>query len=408
MKHASSTPDRPLSPVEKIFWRLTQGKSLNVTSVAAVRGEISREAVMMGLQHIAKLHPLARVRIDESGDVPRFVTAGVADVPLRVVKGSPTGTESILEHEINLPIDTSRGPLVRATWVSLDRSNHLFLMTFHHAVGDGMSGVYLLRDFLEAAAAHLSAKSLPSSQFVEECDSIDVRLPSQTRGLRGAAGLTRLLAQVAWEDARLRPAARPSSETPGDSSDPIFRVLCRVLDREQVLRVTEQSRKNGTTVHGVLSAAICLAIVGDNSLSKAMSIKHRSPVNMRWRLEPPVGEGLGMFASMSFYRARLAADCDFWTLARNVRKSIETQITRDQPALLLQLMPHIYRSIGGDRLPTEQLCEAWQRRTASTSGLTNLGRLGLFPELGPLTVNSVQFAVAPARLAILHARPQRI
>lgn len=105
-----------------------------------------------------------------------------------------------------------------------------------------------------------------------------------------------------------------------------------------------------------------------------------------------------MFASMSFFRGKLTAKHDFWSVARQVRRSIETQISRHDPARLIQLMPKIYRVVGGDKLSAAQLCEKWQQRTASTSGLTNLGRVEFAAEFEPFTIASVQFAVAPGAL----------
>ena len=62
------------------------------------------------------------------------------------------------------------------------------------------------------------------------------------------------------------------------------------------------------------------------------------------------------------------------------------------------MLPRLYQLIRGDRLTSTELGQEWQRRTPSTTGLTNLGRVELPGDFGALSIQSLHFAVSPGGL----------
>ncbi|HJN13785.1 MAG TPA: condensation domain-containing protein [Pirellulaceae bacterium] len=409
MSHQSATPqaaqlNRALSPFETVLWRLAQAGSLNVTTIARVHGPLSEDALVTGLRLLRRRHPLLQVRICHMDGPARYVSTEVPDVPLRMVNRHADDCERITEEELNNPIDSERGPLARCTWVRHDDSTHHLMITFHHVIGDGMSGVFLMRDLVQAAATQLSGNTqLPcgSEQLappLHDNQPMDLRLPYQARGLRGVWSQVRLVAGITFDDLRLRPPARPTANQQAPLQTRRTRLICRMFDPATVNQLARKAREQDTTVHGALSAAICLATVKDNAKTEAMSVKHRSPVNMRQHLDPQAGEDVGMFASMAFYRGRVKSKDDFWTLAREIRSSIKHQVEHGAPAVLIRMLPRLYRMIRGDRLTADEFGARWQKHTPSTTGLTNLGRVEVAVDFGPLEVRSLHFVVAPGGL----------
>ncbi len=404
MTHPSNGPpplhvDRALSPFEVVFWRLAQAGTLNVTTIAAVQGPLTEAILVVALQALQRRHPLLQVRIGDADRPPRFVTSGVPNIPLRIIDQSARDCHAVIEGEISRPIDTAPGPLARCTWIRHGDATHHLLLTFHHVIGDGMSGVLMIRDVMRSAAAQLAATdATPAMPPLVDSRPMDLRLPQAARGLRGAWKQVRFVAGMASSDLRLRPPMRPTADQPAALAERRTMVDCRTIDASLLTRLAQCARDHTTTVHGALSAAILLAMAKDNSATAAMSVKHRTPVNMRQLLEPQVGEDVGMFASMAFYRGRVRADADFWDLAREVRTSVKAQIDQGVPLVLVGMLPRLDRMIGGDRLAVDEFGARWQARTPSTSGLTNLGRVELGDDFGPLDVGSLQFAVSPGGL----------
>lgn len=105
-----------------------------------------------------------------------------------------------------------------------------------------------------------------------------------------------------------------------------------------------------------------------------------------------------MFASMAFYRGRVRSADDFWSLARKIRASLKTQIDDGVPAVLIGMLPRLYRMIRGGRLTAAEFGSRWQQHTPSTTGLTNLGRVEFASDFGPLEIGALHFAVSPGGL----------
>jgi len=389
--------DRALSPFEHVFWRLAQAGSLNVTTVATVDGPLSKATLEQALRSLQRRHPLLRVRVTSDAGLPRFEDKDMSPIPLRAAEGGEDCSVAAVQEEINDAIDASRGPLVRCTWVREAPNTHHLLLTFHHAIGDGMSGVFMMRDLLESAA-ELTRSTATKKSELNDATPMDLRLPRHTRGPRGVWNQLRFVAGVTRDDWRLKPPARPVSDDPTPLAERRTTLLCRILEAETVNRLARITREQQTTVHGALSAAIILATVADSADGSAVSVKHRTPVNMRPLLEPCVRDDVGMFASMAFFRGRVMADDNFWNLARNVRAGIKTQIEQGVPATLVGMLPRIYQMIRGDRLSREDLGIRWQERTPSTTGLTNLGRISVDVDVAPFELRKLHFAVSPGAL----------
>jgi NRPS condensation-like uncharacterized protein len=159
-----------------------------------------------------------------------------------------------------------------------------------------------------------------------------------------------------------------------------------------------RAKTERVSVHAALSAAICLNTVQELGAQTAVSIKHRTPVDMRAQLDPPAGDDIGMFASMAFYRGHLTGDEDFWSVARDIRAQINAEITHGTPATVVNLAPKLFRLLGADRLTDTQLTKRWLDRNRTTTGLTNLGRIDFPKSFGRLQLEKLYFAVSPAAL----------
>src|SRR5580698_4590216 len=138
--------ERPLGPVERVIYQLDRTSPLNFTSVALVKGPLTERMVQVGLTAVRARHPYlrARIAVDEMGR-PAFRDDGAAP-SLRTVAGGDWIAEA--EREVNDPISTESGPLVRCVVVEHAAEHHTLLLTFHHSIGDGMSGAYLMRDLV--------------------------------------------------------------------------------------------------------------------------------------------------------------------------------------------------------------------------------------------------------------------
>ncbi|TWT94454.1 condensation domain-containing protein [Stieleria varia] len=394
--HDAVFSGRPLSPFENVFWRLTSYAQICVSAIAHVQGTISETLLRNALDLVRDRHPLLRVRIETTNDGPAFRTDNVPEIPLRVVQCDSEQWTAVVEEEINTPFPLDIGPLFRCVLADHGNDESHLLITFDHVVGDGMSGMYLLRDLLQHIQTPQSDGFGPVKQRLADTTAMDERLPAAVLGGAGSLRRAKLVAGVVFENLRYGAVSPIPMDQQAALNQRHTKVISQEFDESFVASLAKRSRQEQTTVHGALSAAIVLGVVHD--AGKSLSIKHRCPVNVRDSLVPAVGEDVGMFASMVLFRGRVDPGEPFWDLARRIRGQLKSSIDRGQPAVMASMLPRLYQTIGGDKLPLETLAERWQRHTRSTSGLTNVGRLDLSIGDGPLQLRALTFAVSPGAI----------
>jgi len=142
--------NRLLGVSEHLRWLVDQRWSFNFALCARVRGAISVQQITDALAWVQRRHPLLGARIaTEDSQQPRFVSEGVPQIPLRVVKrqGDDHWCQEA-EAELSLPFPCSKGPLLRVVFLQNEVISEL-IITCHHSLGDGLSVIYLIRDILQ-------------------------------------------------------------------------------------------------------------------------------------------------------------------------------------------------------------------------------------------------------------------
>lgn len=107
---------------------------------------------------------------------------GAEAIPLRVIDASPAGVAPEAERELHTRFNGARGPMIRCVWIRHAPGHGTLLTTFHHLIGDGISGALLLRNLMQALGG-AELESLPLA------DSMDSHVPATAKGIRGYAGM---------------------------------------------------------------------------------------------------------------------------------------------------------------------------------------------------------------------------
>lgn len=369
---------RPLSAIEAGIWRIDRAAPLNFTTVARVSGPLTADAIRAALPRVRARHAWLRARI--AHDPPVFVDTDVPELTLTVSDGDWV---EALDREINEPFAPAHA-LARFVLCG-DR----LLITLHHSVGDGMSGVYLVRDLLQAA----TGQALPDAPIAP---SVEAGVPARARGWRALGNHVRFFWATLWAALRAGLPVKVRRDRSLFAHSRRARVMPRVLDAAFADRLAARARAENTTVHGALSAAMIFGILADAGRRRG-SITFGTPINLRSQLVPAVGEQLGFYVSMLLLNEVVRADTPFWDLARVVRRRLEAMIARGQGLSILALLPKVFGVLvaGDDR---RKVLERFERVAPSTSGLTNLGRLGVQTQFGALTLEECHFAACPSAL----------
>ena len=377
---------------------------MNFAMVVRCVGPLDQSTLRAALDAVQNRHPLLQVRIEETPAGPVFQSEGVPPILLQIsdpLAGKfsldPEAIHAWIEEELVQGIDWRQGPLVRCTWVRHADEVHHLLLTFHHAIGDGMSGILLLRDLFQAMQSTAQgAKPKAKKPLQTMTPAIDKRLPKLARGWRGFLLSVKTVLRLRRADRQLSPVVRQSIDAEADLGSQRTHVFMRTFDRSFTEQLRAQAKEQNTTVNTVLSAAMSLAMAEELGADESVSLLHRSAVNVRRELDPEVGEEIGLFVSLLFYRAQLTGTEDVWEIARAIKKQHQSGREQNLPLAILKLMPALYRAIRGDQISNEDFSKKWRERTKETLGISNLGVIDLPGGAGDLKIDGFCFAVSPS------------
>jgi hypothetical protein len=382
---------RPLSPAEATLWRLDRASPVGFTTIARVTGRLDEAALRAGLAAAQARHPLLRVRIEAVGIGGARFVPGAGEIPLRCEDGPADGWAAVAEREVNTSVPWARAPLARAVWLRHGPEDGTLLVTLHHSVGDGKSGVFVVRDVLAGAVG------LPLGEARPFHGPVEARIA--LRGARLWWVAARTLGRELWRMARHGRPRPLVLDTPGPPSGRRYRVRGLGLDPDATARLTERARAEGTTVHGALSAALLQAVATVQGGPATMGCG--SAVDIRRHVVPPLADEVLFAVSAANVTVRVSPDGDLWALARAIRADLLADVERGGPLALHHAIHVVLRLADRGRLDPDRFAALAHRANISTTGVTNLGRLDVPERYGPLTARTMHFVVGPSALADL-------
>lgn len=348
----------------------SQGKIAAHFALAAhVEGQITSDQLQDAVQRLTRRHPLLTARVVAEPDYSYwFDTDDTDPIETRIVPRVDDTTWLAATAETVGPLfNFERGPLARVTLVqSADRCE--IILAVHHCLADGLSAAYALHDLLVLLGD--PAADLPELN-VSRCPA-DL-LPRWIRTLAGIVPVS-LVFPVLRQSGPLPPIPDFNTKT-GD-----FHIRPWALPPEQTQAIAARGRSEGVTVHSILATAF-LRAWGDVTGGKSHSAS--CPVSLRDYFTEPVGMALGLMI-WPYNKVTLptAPDAPFWDQARQFQRDFKRQISAFKQTFSLAVG---HRMLSHYSL--EHVAAAFDLETESTDhtlSITNLGRLSLETEYGPL------------------------
>jgi len=360
-----------------------------------VRPGLDGERVRAGLAGLQSRHPLLRAQIELRHGQPWFSWPDtVPAIPLE--QRAVSDWHEVMEAELRVVIPWQRAPLARALLLDHGAEGCTLALLFHHAIGDGLAGVAAVRDVLWEATT-----GRPRSPAVHERSrAVESALPQRARGVGG--GLRRLgtLARLAADGVRHRDPLRCPVQQAAAPHQRTFHFESRRFDATTTAALADRARSAGATVHGAIGAAMLIGIARAAGVGDERVVAFGSPINVRDRLSPPVGDQMGMYLAASHFRGTISPRTRVWELARAIRQRITDDLESGRAIDAVSLISLFYESLGGDRAAAEDFGRKWADSNGTT-GLTNLGRIELEPPPG-LDIDRVHTIGFPSGLDVFN------
>jgi hypothetical protein len=284
-----------------------------------VRGEASVDQLNAALRRVQVRHPaLVAGSPGDSAAFPLAVRAGCGEA------------DWLEAAQAELREGWPERPAAFVRFVMLRREGGFdLLLNLHHDVSDGMSGVFLLRDLLQALAdpegrLEPILPSPPLSALIPRA-----ALTSSALRRRVALATARLRAGVLLAKLRTRLAPWRATPPPPGGEVPLnqqFIILTARLSAPQTAALLARCKQERVTVHPAVCVAWLRALT---SVSGARFGTVSSPVNLRGRLSQDIGEASGLYLGCVNTRLECAPGQRFWDLAREFKQRLDAEM-RDE------------------------------------------------------------------------------
>jgi NRPS condensation-like uncharacterized protein len=382
--------NRPLSAFEQISWLAEQVLCLNFVVVAHLLEPLNEDALTQALNLIQDRHPPLQCKIKQ-GEVPLFISEDVPPIPLKIIdrkdddhwiEEAEKGTREVLPWKT--------GPLARVSMLKSPKKCDL-VFTFNHIIADATSGVKVIRELLGYVDT-LSRGEKPNSQTPL------AQLPAThdiiKKNLKYPPGFLDIFGRV--ERALYKPVELPDDvKVPPEKR--ITRVIQRILSQSETKRLISRSRKENTSVHGALCAAVLQTIIEKIRASKNLKVRKKgplmigcmTPINIRHLLSVPVKDDIGNFISDAFHYQLIDDKSSLWAAARKVKKSIQREIKfgRDIKAVL-----GVGEIMNTNPSPIDIIKSVSQ--LVPPVFVTNMGRLDIPERFGEIVLENLHFILS--------------
>ena len=357
--------NRQLGLVEHLFANLHSLGAMLYVNVVRVQGEISPNLLRIAINLLQKQHPILRTHLQQQKDRFYFSSQDTLPIPLQVI--SLTQKQQWLEiaqKELLKRFPDSLEPLCRIILLQkMDDVDSGLIVTFHHAIADGISVVNLLDELLDYYYQLSINSSLPSMATL-------ATLPPLERLLEKC-----LTDHADLSSANLSPSAPPNVdsliiEATVPSAHRKTILMPYVLDETLMQCLKERCLQEKTTVHGALCASMLMAVSTQMTLDD-ISLSCSSSINLRASCYPSVKMNqLGSLISSITINQTLRTGMNFWMIAREYRENLQQTIVAKIPHLQVT-NPEILKRYTIPFL--SQMADYNMGRNATTH-VSNLGR----------------------------------
>ena len=297
---------RGLGSIERLMHLYSGQHPRHFCIAAELGGAVDPDSYVPAFSAVQARHPLLSVCIrDRALGLPSIYRSAA---PIEVAvhpSGHGLGWRQIVERELARPFPDDRAPLMRAT-VLHARDGAAVILTFHHALADGISGVNIVGDLMQA----LDGRPLPP---LAGCASLDMLAAAQASSGSGAPA-------VASADAirveQLRVIGGSALWRPFEGDNPCLRTC--ILDTGPTSALLTRCRSEATTLHGALCAALAHTAA---TPGREAPFVVASAVNLRDVVDGGHG-GCGLIAGIAPASFQAPERQAFWDLARQTVRDI--------------------------------------------------------------------------------------
>ena len=370
---------------------------LNVVMVAKIRGPVDITKIGAVLDKLRNRHALlsARIIFDKS-NVAWYVSKNVPEIPIKIIQRNESDQwvqTAKEEYKTTFPINT--GPLLRFSLLHGSDKSELVICA-HHAICDGISITYLIRDFLKllnTPGQEIDLLPAPPSINNETVPSP----PSYGFIAKMIMGLMNRI----WSKKKIKFSSSDLDNLHSAywSKNKDINILSWALSQSDTTALVSRCRDNNVTVNTALWTAFLAAQHDILGGTKPYRSTAGLAVSIRDRLNEPVGEGFGFYASSMTVNLKHDSKKKFWDMAKIMHRKIMNSLAKTNPFGMLvadllhpTLIDSLYFSKYGlmsSRMSDKLLKKMMWDKMSYGYAITNVGNMTIPVRYGQLQLESI-------------------
>jgi NRPS condensation-like uncharacterized protein len=378
--------NRKLGLLENLFEILHDLGGMIDVNVARIEGELTPDILQQALDLLQKLHPMLQVHIVNLEDGNYFQSAETTKIPLQVIdKQSDNQWINIAEEELHKKFPGGTNPLCRVTFIRAPQNKDIsiseIVVTFHHAIADGLSCMYFIDKLLSYCQQITDGEDISEVVTMQILPPIEDMLDSSIINSNNLEVSEEKLNQEA-----LTPQLIIEAEAP--ANDRRTCIVPRILSQEMTMMLIDSCKQEQTTVHGALCAAMLFSASQQCPTNYPINLSCSSNVNLRKYCQPEINKKyLACLVSRISENHSLDKNALFWNLARECKSKIHKSIEIGVPVKLI--CSDSLRNFNHDVV--SKVAE-YQMGRDMTVHVSNLGKINIPENYGKLKLKELYFS----------------
>lgn len=244
---------RKVSNLERVYFWTPYS---NVSMIVRIKGNVIEEKLIYALEAVRKMHPLldAKIVFDDDNNA-WFSTDNVPKTNFKTIsRVSDTQWFEELQHEIIIPFNLEKGPMIRFILINSEEVSELVIIC-NHSICDGMALAYLVRDLL--------------SYYITPEKEIKMLSPPEMTEFLPKKGfsISSIMMHLFISHANRQWKKKPYNFKYEDSAalqnaywdKNIFKTVLLELEPHETKELSKRCRKNGVTIGSAVTAAFIAA-----------------------------------------------------------------------------------------------------------------------------------------------------
>ena len=389
---------RNMGTQEKMDWIFNKATCTNFVTYALVNGEISEENLCSALECLKKRHPMLSVSIAGRGWwSARLEYNQSSEIPLRILTSADEkDLIPVIETECTERF-SGKGPLARCILFRHSQTRSTLMLTLDHAIADGRSGVFTMRDLMLALGCGDTAG--PRLMPLKPAKPVEGYFPKEMLGIRGWLKHIVFLARTLRNDfiAKNVVPCTPDEYAPYDGCK--MHLITREVAPHNLEKLLSCAKMNGITINSLLLSAKVIATALHHGITEPSTFAVGYDVDMRKRVTPDIGDHIGMFLSAIMSSHMAHSGSDLISLAKDIQKAKETAERNNELFIgypkFIQFLNSLLFLFGTGPLGVKVYTGIYKSFPLNAA-ISNLGNLDIETQYGNYSIEKIGFSVSSA------------